>query len=161
MIRSRSLPMRADLMITALVICSAAVAQQAPADRADAALAYAQCMRDNGYAEFPDPAPDGGIQFLINPESAPRFEAAAAACQPLAPAGLGDETITPEDLEALVRFAQCMRENGLPNFPDPDSTGGFDSQAIGVGPDDARFQAAMAACDNAGLLQGGRIRIGG
>ena len=58
--------------------CSAATAQQAPADRQDAALAYAQCMRDNGYAEFPDPTPDGGIRFLIEPESAPRFEKAAS-----------------------------------------------------------------------------------
>lgn len=161
-IPQRILPiLRTGLVLAALAPCSAATAQQTPADREDADRAYAQCMRDNGYAEFPDPMPDGGFQFLINPESAPRFQAAATACQQLAPEGLDGEGIAAEDLETLVNFAACMRENGVPDFPDPDSRGGFDPGGISIGPDDARFEAAMAACDDAGLVQGGQIHIGG
>jgi hypothetical protein len=30
----------------------------------------------------------------------------------------------------LVAFASCMRSSGVPNFPDPDSTGGIPKQAV-------------------------------
>jgi hypothetical protein len=162
MMPPRLLPiLRASVMVAALATGSAATAQQTPAaDRHDAALAHAQCMRDNGYAEFPDPRPDGNIRFLIEPGSAPRFHKAAAACRHLAPEGLRGEDITPENLEALVRLAQCVRENGLPDFPDPTADGRFELRGIGAGPGDPRLAAAMAACrDEAG--QGGRIMIGG
>jgi hypothetical protein len=109
---------------------------QAPADDDDAALAYAQCMRDNGYAEFPDPTPGEGMRFLITPGSAARFEQAATTCRALAPAGLRDEGVTPEALEGLLKLAQCVREHGLPNFPDPSADGRFDAGKIGAGPDD-------------------------
>jgi hypothetical protein len=153
--------LRAGLAIAALATCSAANAQQAPGDREDAVLAYAQCMRDNGYAEFPDPTPDGGMRFLIEPGSAPRFQKADAACRHLAPEGLRDEDITPETLDALLKLSQCVRDNGVPEFPDPDAKGRFDVGGTGIGPDDARMKAAMAACDKAGLRKGGRIMIGG
>lgn len=152
--------LRAGLLIAALATCSAATAQQAPADREDAALAYAQCMRENGYAEFPDPTPDGGIRFLIEPGSAPRFQAAAAACRHLAPEGMRDEDITAEQLEALVKLAQCVRDNGVPNFPDPTADGRFELRDISSGPDDPQLKAAIDACGD--LRQSaGRILIGG
>jgi hypothetical protein len=145
----------------AALTTSAATAQQTPTDREDAALAYAQCMRDNGYAEFPDPTPDGGLRFLIEPGTAPRFHEAAAACRHLAPEGMRDEGIAPENLEALVKLSQCVRENGVPDFPDPDSEGRFDLRGISAGPGDPRIDAAMEACrDETGLRQG-RIVIGG
>jgi hypothetical protein len=154
--------LRAGLVVAALATCPAASAQQTPADRDDAALAYAQCMRANGYAEFPDPTPDGGIRFLIDPANAPRFQKAAAACHDLAPEGLGDDAIAPAELEALVKLAQCVRENGIPDFPDPDAHGRFDPSNIGGKPDVPRLEAAMAACrDKVGFPQGGRIVIGG
>ena len=93
-----------------LVAPVAALAQQ-PADNDDAALAYAQCMRDNGYAEFPDPTPGEGMRFLITPGSAARFEKASTACRELAPEGLRDEGVTPEQLEGLV-----LRQHALPVF---------------------------------------------
>jgi hypothetical protein len=149
--------LHAGLMLAVLATGSAAHAQ--PADSDDAALAYAQCMRDNGYAEFPDPTPGKGMQFLINPETAPRFHKAAAACRDLAPAGLGNEAATPEQLDALVKLSQCVRENGLPDFPDPGPQGSFDLGSTDIGPGDARLEKAMAAC--AELAAGSRIVIGG
>ena len=53
--------LRTALLVAAIATSSAVTAQQVPAERQDAALAYAQCVRDNGYAEFPDPQPDGGF----------------------------------------------------------------------------------------------------
>jgi hypothetical protein len=136
-----------------------AMAQQAPADNDDAALAYARCMRDNGYSEFPDPTPGEGLRFLISPGGAPRFEKAAAACRDLAPEGMRVEAVTPEALEALVKLAQCVRDNGVHNFPDPTSKGGFELRGISDGPDDPKLKAAMDACR--GLSKGARIMIGG
>jgi hypothetical protein len=45
----------------------------------------------------------------------------------------------------MREFSQCMRENGLPDFPDPDA----DGRLRGVGheqQDDPRFREAMETC---------------
>jgi hypothetical protein len=163
MLSLRLLPvLHAGLASAILATCSPAVAQQTSPDQQDAALAYAQCMRDNGYAEFPDPVPGEGIRFLIKPGDAPRFQKAASACRNLVPEGLRDDEIAPEELEGLVKLAQCVRDNGIPNFPDPNATGSFDLHELGIGPGDKRLDTAMAACrDKTGLPKGGRIVIGG
>lgn len=151
---------RAGLLIAAIGTASVATAQQTPADRDDAVLAYAQCMRDNGYAEFPDPTPDGDLRIQITPESEGRFRAAGEACKDLAPEGFRDEGVTPEELGALIKLSQCVRENGVPEFPDPDSDGRYDLRGVSSGPDDPRIEAAMDACSE--LRQNaGRIVIGG
>jgi hypothetical protein len=163
MMPPRLLPtLRAGLLVAALVTSGAATAQQAPADRKDAELAYAQCMRDNGYAEFPDPTPDGGIRFLTEPGSAPRFKKAADACHHLAPEGMREEGVSPEQLEALIKLSQCIRENGVADFPDPAADGRYNLRGISSGPNDPRIKAAMDVCrEVSGLGQGGRIMIGG
>ena len=148
------------LLVAALLAPAAAIAQQSPADRQDAALAYAQCIRDHGYAEFPDPDMEGGFKFLIAEGSAPRFKAAAEACGDLAPEGMRDEGVTPEQLDALIKLSQCVRENGVPEFPDPDSKGSYDLSNTGIKPGDVRLDAAMATCKDA-TGQGVRITIGG
>lgn len=160
MIAPRLLPLlRTGVLLAALATPMTATAQQAPADNDDAALAYAQCMRANGYAEFPDPTPGEGMRFLITPGSAARFEKAAGACRDLAPEGMRDEDISPEALDALLKLAQCVRENGVPNFPDPTPKGGFELRGISDGPDDPKLRAAMDTCR--GLAKGARIMIGG
>lgn len=152
--------LRAGLLIAAIGTGSVATAQQTPADRDDAVLAYAQCMRDNGYTEFPDPTPDGDLRIQITPESEARFRAAGEACKDLAPEGFRDEGVTPEELEALVKLSQCVRENGVPNFPDPDSSGRYDLRDVSSGPGDPKIEAAMEACSE--LRQNaGRIVVGG
>ena len=163
MIPSTTLPyLRAGLLAGLLAISSAAIGQQASAERQEAVLAYAQCIRDNGYAEFPDPDSEGGFKFLINPESAPRFNAATAACRHLAPEGMRDEGVTPQQLDALIKLSQCVRENGVPEFPDPGPQGNHDLTGTGIAPGDTRLEAAMAACrDEAGPGQRTRITIGG
>jgi hypothetical protein len=46
---------------------------------------------------------------------------------------------------AALAFARCMRENGVPDFPDPDAKGVFRGPAH-EGEGDPSFQAAMSAC---------------
>ena len=88
MIRPNLFPILCASLVAVVAICSPAAAQQSTTDRQDTALAFAQCVRDNGYAEFPDPDPEGGFKFLIEPDSVARFKAATAACRDLAPEGM-------------------------------------------------------------------------
>jgi len=54
-----------------------------------------------------------------------------------------------------VKYAQCMRANGVPNFPDPREDNGRVEMLIGsvVNPGSAQVQKAMQACRS--LLPGG------
>jgi hypothetical protein len=52
--------------------------------------------------------------------SAPAWQNAISACKDLQPPGFtGDEEVTAEEQEARLEFAQCMRDNGVEDFPDP------------------------------------------
>ena len=90
------------------------------------AVKFAECMRDNGVGEFPDPDASGELTIdgVLNGSSldpsAPAWQNAIAACKDLQPPGFtGDEEVTPEEQEARLAFAQCMRDNGVDDFPDP------------------------------------------
>jgi len=53
-----------------------------------------------------------------------------------------------------LKYSQCMRENGEPNFPDPSAGGGFEFQSgSGVDPSSPAFEAAQAKCRK--LMPGG------
>jgi hypothetical protein len=90
------------------------------------AVKFAECMRDNGVSEFPDPDASGGLTIdgvvngsSLDPSSA-AWENAIAACEDLQPPGFtGDEEVTAEEQEERLEFAQCMRDNGVEDFPDP------------------------------------------
>jgi hypothetical protein len=90
------------------------------------AVKFAACMRDNGVSEFPDPDASGGLTIdgVVNGSSldpsSPAWEAAIGACKDLQPPGFtGDEEVSAEEQEVRLEFAQCMRENGVEDFPDP------------------------------------------
>jgi hypothetical protein len=59
-----------------------------------------------------------------------------------------------------IRFADCMRSHGVPNFPDPSGGGGGIQIQIGSGinPHSPAFQAAQQACRK--LMPGGGPRTG-
>jgi hypothetical protein len=121
-------------------------------DGFEEALAYAECMRENGVDEFPDPQGDGGGGMRLelpegtDPESE-EFQAAEDACEDLQPGPEEGATIDPEIYEALLEYAACMRENGIEAFPDPEPNGGIMMNGdMGVDPESEEFQAADAAC---------------
>lgn len=117
-------------------------------DPADAALTYSQCMREHGLAEFPDADAEGRIRLklgTIDPASA-LFRTASDACRSLAPEGWGDAEAGPGDAEVMLRFARCMRENGLPDYPDPDPNAGLQVFGPDTDPNDPKVQAALESC---------------
>jgi hypothetical protein len=89
----------------------------------DSGLKFASCMRSHGVPNFPDPSPGGGLKIApgsgLNPQS-PSFQAAQKACQrfqPLGPAAF--PKMSAAQKRQALHFAQCMRSQGEPNFPDP------------------------------------------
>jgi hypothetical protein len=117
----------------------------APVDKAEAARAYAQCIRDNGVPDFPDPDANGELRGPAHEQQDnPKFQAAQEKCRNLAPGGEHQRS-DPATVEQMRQFSQCMRDNGLPDYPDPDP----DGRVRGVGheqQDNPTFRAAMQTC---------------
>lgn len=122
-----------------------------PLNERDRALKFSQCVRDNGVPDFPDPEfSDGGGVSLGAPAgtSKEKLDAAMQACRQYAPGGGDKQKLDPARLEQLRKLAQCMRAEGVENFPDPTDEGiQADGNQPGMSPDDPTFQAAMKTCE--------------
>jgi hypothetical protein len=94
---------------------------------------YAQCVRDHGIANFPDPTiSDGNVSYAGDDPSiknAVGFTEAIEACKAIqdriSQAGGKNWQPTAEDMQKLLQFAKCVREHGVPEWPDPDADGRF------------------------------------
>ena len=51
------------------------------------------------------------------------FKQALGACKDLEPPGFTGTKVTPQQRTARLEFAQCIRDNGVPDFPDPTPNG--------------------------------------
>jgi hypothetical protein len=83
------------------------------------AVRFSECMRKNGYADFPDPKASGefpSFGISVTPEV---FTNALRACKELQPPGSFSAHLSPKQLSAALKFAQCIREHGVKDFPDP------------------------------------------
>jgi hypothetical protein len=96
-----------------------------PAATREAAVTFSACMRENGVKEFPDPDASGELTIdaiandsPVDVESA-AFERALKACKDLTPSGFTGRERTAGEQDAALQFAQCMRDNGIKDFPDP------------------------------------------
>ena len=155
-----------------------------------ALLHLAECIRDNGLPEFPDPMvdSDGRIDLRgsfadagIQPNS-DEFRQAMDSCnhhlEGVALGPGGGELDLVERQDTLLEFAQCLRDEGI-EVDDPDLSnftpgrGGGQGGAAGLfgdafNPQDADVQAAEAVCREAtggfgafGQGAGGRPEVGG
>lgn len=128
---------------------ASASASAATGDNAESALKFSQCMREHGLTWFPDPTSDGKMAVKI-PQGTPKekVDAAQEACKKYAPNGGQPPKLDAAALEQARQMSKCMRENGVPNFPDPDPNGQLkvDGNKVGVGPGDPKFDAAQKAC---------------
>lgn len=109
------------------------------------ALKWVQCMREKG-VEVPDPDPaTGRVQMRFGPGTdQAKVQAAMQECKAFQPFGEGGQGGNPQQLEAQRKFAQCMRENGVPTFPDPQQGGMIRiDPSTGQDPD---FPAAQEKC---------------
>jgi hypothetical protein len=115
------------------------------------ALKMSQCMRENGGPNFPDPKfnDGGGVGINVPDGSDPqKVDAAMQTCKQYLPNGGEPEKLDPQRLEQLRKLAQCLRDNGIKNFPDPTDQGiQGDSSDPDQNPENPKFQAAQKACD--------------
>jgi hypothetical protein len=97
--------------------------------KAGQAVKFARCMRTNGVSQFPDPPASGNftIDAIANGSSlntsTPAFTRALSACRNLEPAGFTGSKRSSQQQNAALEFARCMRQNGVPDFPDPTPNG--------------------------------------
>jgi hypothetical protein len=134
----------------------------------DQALKFSECMRAEGVPEFPDPQQaDGGVRMDAGEvdTNSPEFQSAMEACRDKAPQaqgqGQGGEALDPTKVAA---WAECIRKNGVPNFPDPEINGGqmaLDFAGAGLRMSDPAFQKARSACQDKWPGGGMMIQGGG
>jgi len=82
------------------------------------AVKFAECMRANGVPHFPDPGSKGETNFGVD-VSRDVWLKAVDACKALKPPGALSSKRTPKEQSATLRFAQCVRDHGVKDFPDP------------------------------------------
>jgi hypothetical protein len=116
----------------------------------DKAVKFAECMRDNGVKEFPDPDASGRLTIdgVVNGSSLdpsiPAWKGAIGACKDLQPSGFMGHKRSAEEQENALEFAQCMRDNGVEDFPDPTKDGPLIN--VHGAHSIPGFQAAMQTC---------------
>jgi hypothetical protein len=84
----------------------------------DKGVKFAECIRAHGVADFPDPDAKGEFQYGVSVSLAV-WQKATTACKDLQPPGTLSSKRTPKEQSASLRFAQCVRDNGVKDFPDP------------------------------------------
>jgi hypothetical protein len=92
----------------------------------DSTMAIVTCYRAHGDPSFPDPVydpNDGRWHFAVSPGSAPA--STQQACQHLFPSVSVSPPVPQAEFRQLIRLAECLRQHGLPTWPDPDPDGSF------------------------------------
>jgi len=127
-------------------------------------------MRANGVSGFPDPSqgPGGGIGFngLIESPgggltvdgqafSGPALKHAEKVCSVYLPPAGPPPAPTAAQLKRELKLAQCMRRNGVPNFPDPGSH--LPANVLQADSNSPAFQHAAKVCAG----PGGAIQFSG
>jgi len=126
-------------------------------------VAYSQCMRSHGVPEFPEPTEGhllihssvhNGQVTGVNPQSS-QFQAAQKVCGKLMPeGGTPSPAQQAKAQESALKFSQCMRTHGVPNFPDPTFSGGGARLTLkagganGIDPNSPQFKAAQKTCQS-------------
>jgi hypothetical protein len=82
------------------------------------AVKFAECVRAHGVPHFPDPGASGDVNFGVD-VSKKVFTAAVNACKSLEPPGALSSKRSTMQQSAALRFAECVRSHGVPDFPDP------------------------------------------
>jgi len=123
-----------------------------------AALAFVNCMRSHGVPNFPDPTADGtlNVNFATggkggSPESSginrnsPQYISGDSTCRHLLLGGVLTPVQNQQALAKGLKFAQCMRSHGVPNFPDP-TMAGVVHLGAGVDSSSPQFQSVQKVC---------------
>lgn len=108
---------------------------------------YAECLRKNG-VDVDDPKPgQPGVRFTFGPGSDRKaMEKAQEACRKWSPQANQSPGEQQKRQENQQKFAECMRKNGVDDFPDPKP-----GEPIKVNKklaDDPDFESAQKTCQD-------------
>jgi len=124
---------------------------------ASTGVAFTNCMHSHGVPEYPAPESNGQLPKITSGQqvgvSDAVLQSAQTACGSLWPY----QALTPaqqqRELAEYVKFAQCMRVQGLPKFPDPTATSGrvvfvISTRQDGFDPHSAQVLAKARHCED-------------
>lgn len=115
--RSDQRVIAAAVMVCALTLvsCGSSGKSSSTAASLSPRLQFDNCMRSHGVPSFPDgPNIPGAV------EDSPAFKSAGQACiKKYLWHGDGPQEVSKSARERLLRQAACMREHGVPDYPDP------------------------------------------
>jgi hypothetical protein len=121
-------PLAVLAMVGLISAISAGCGSHAPSETAtgdnkkatgqDKAVKFAECIREHGVPHFPDPDAKGEFNFGVDVSPAV-WKRAVDACKDLQPPGTLSSKRTPKQQSASLRFAECIRDDGVKDFPDP------------------------------------------
>ena len=175
---SRTSRLLAALALIAIVVLISACGSSAPAETGSGSsgggdptvtahekgVKFAECMRSNGVSKFPDPGASGKltIDAIANGSSldtsTPAFTQAISACKALEPSGFTGSKRSSQQQQAALKFAQCIRANGVKDFPDPIPDGPLvDTNRIPSAAEPggmSALHAAMQKCSDAAAAEG-------
>ncbi|MBV1851815.1 hypothetical protein [Catellatospora tritici] len=117
-------------------------------------LEFVACMREAGVTDMPDPVPGdrSGRSALLHAIDdlgmglKDSFQTALDGCTKFLPPSAAQSPRPADDVEKLRQYAQCMRDNGATDVPDPDPVTGQLNHWIRQ--DDKAAMAALEKCRN-------------
>ncbi|WP_262286674.1 hypothetical protein [Micromonospora sp. MA102] len=141
---------------------------------------WVQCIRAHGLPRMPDAelsqdgylqiAPQAGYDWKADLRNHPTTIDACKSIEDRYPpnAFRPKEQFSAADLAKLAEYAKCIREHGIPEFPDPNAAGEFDltGTSLANGIPEQQMSPAARACqqiwtgdvritDNGGTVHGG------
>ncbi|MFF8961076.1 hypothetical protein [Streptomyces sp. NPDC014894] len=126
-------------------------AAASPSEKVDdekyiANLAFSKCLRAQGVEKFPLPETNGSIRLEASSGidvNTKEFKQAEETCRKQAPP-VGQKQSRPPDAPKIdaTKYVACMRENGQPDFPEPDEGGMF----MGIDLNTPEYKAAQKKC---------------
>jgi hypothetical protein len=130
------------------------------------AVKFSECMRANGVSNFPDPDASGNLTIdqVANGSkldtSSPAWQQAISVCKSFEPSGFTGSKRSARQQSAARQFAQCIRQNGVPDFPDPTPNGPLvDTNRIPSAGTSAGMSALHTAMHKCGAIYGAELGV--
>lgn len=120
------------------------------------AVKFTQCMREHGVPKFPDPDKNGKYSIAAGGTGASQqqVDRARQACKALEPPGFEPSAAERQkDQEEWLKWAQCMRRNGIRDMPDPQG-GKLKVPRDRIDVNTPQFKRALKTCDRGGAANG-------
>jgi hypothetical protein len=139
--------------------------------RLQQAIAYSQCMRSNGIANFPDPIQSSGrVGFSIAiggngtgavDVNSPQYRSASTACEKKTDWNQVPPAALQQFMAGAVSHAECMRSHGISNYPDPIEHSTYvqngPTPGDGIDENSPQYAAARKACQQLLSQPSGRL----